>query len=230
MRPKTLVTTLLLSQALNNSCNYYTQCVPKVPELLSQELYSQCHLRDKCHIIFVEPYFISHISFIEFPLVVVLPKSKRWQYLLEVRREIAMEQRASIKFCIKLGKTFTKTLEMLRKPYGDRLLSQTAVDEWFKKFKEGRKSLDDDERSGRLASSRMDESVEKIRELSTKWRFEATEGLCAIRSTQFELRLTSASLCTIFWHQNLSKSLTILRDHQFFHRVTTFCSADSKCS
>ena len=79
-----------------------------------------------------------------------------------------MEQRKSIKFCVKLGKTFTETLEMLRKAYGDPALSRTTVYEWFKRFKEGRESLDDDERSGRPASSRTDESVEKIRELIRK--------------------------------------------------------------
>ena len=57
-----------------------TQCVSKVPELLSQELYCQCHLCNNCHIIFVEPYSIRPVSFIEFPLVVVLPESKKWQY------------------------------------------------------------------------------------------------------------------------------------------------------
>ena len=36
----------------------------------------------------------------------IVPESKKWQYLLEVRREIAMEQRASIKFYVKLDKTF----------------------------------------------------------------------------------------------------------------------------
>ena len=141
-----------------------TQWVSKVPELLPQELYCQCLLSDNWHIIFVEPYFISSVSFIHFPLVVVLTESKKWQYLLEVRREIAMEQRASIKFCVKLGKAFTKKLEMLRKAYRDQVLSRTRVYKWFRRFKEGRESLDDDERSGRPASSYTDELVKKIRE------------------------------------------------------------------
>ena len=48
---------------------------------------------------------------------------------------MAMVQRASIKFCVKLGKTFTETLEMFRKAYGDQVLSRTTVYEWFKGFK-----------------------------------------------------------------------------------------------
>ena len=47
----------------------------------------------------------------------------------------------------------------------DQVLSRTTFFEWFKRFKKDRDSLDVDERSGRPASSRMDESVEKIREL-----------------------------------------------------------------
>ena len=73
-----------------------------------------------------------------------------------------MEQRESIKFCVKLGKTFTETLKKLRKAYGDQVLSRTTDYEWFTRFKEGRESLDDNERSGRPASNRTDESVEKI--------------------------------------------------------------------
>ena len=123
-----------------------THCVPKVPELLSQELYCQCHLCDNCHIIFVEPYFIGPVSVIEFPFVVVLPKA-----------------------------------------YGDKVLSRTTADEWFKRFKEGRESVYDDERSGWSASSRTDKSVEKIRELIRKDRFMSVrliEDVTDIRKSQ----------------------------------------------
>ena len=64
-----------------------------------------------------------------------------------------MELKASIKFCVKLDKAFTETLEILRKAYEDQVLSRTTVYEWFRRLKEDRKSLDDDERSGRSVSS-----------------------------------------------------------------------------
>jgi len=38
------------------------------------------------------------------------------------RREITMQQRASIKFYVKLDKTFTKILAMLWEIYGDKAL------------------------------------------------------------------------------------------------------------
>jgi len=40
-------------------------------------------------------------------------------------REIMMEQRTNVKFCVKLDKTFTKTLAMLWEAYGDKALWAT---------------------------------------------------------------------------------------------------------
>jgi len=45
-----------------------------------------------------------------------------------------MEQKANIKFCFKLGKTFTETFKLLKKVYGDDCLSRTRVFEWYKRF------------------------------------------------------------------------------------------------
>jgi hypothetical protein len=41
-----------------------------------------------------------------------------------------IEQRVCIKFCVKLGKSITKALEMLCEAFGEHSLSQTAVFEW----------------------------------------------------------------------------------------------------
>ena len=46
------------------------------------------------------------------------------------------EQRINIKFCVKLGKTQTKTNEMLKIVYGDKCLSITQSFEWHRRFKE----------------------------------------------------------------------------------------------
>jgi hypothetical protein len=53
-----------------------------------------------------------------------------------------------IKFCVKLGKSATKTLEMLHEAFGEHSLGWTAVFEWHSHFKAGRVSVEDDERSG----------------------------------------------------------------------------------
>jgi hypothetical protein len=40
-----------------------------------------------------------------------------------------VKQHVCIKFCVKLGKSITKTLEMLYEAFGEHSLSQTAVTE-----------------------------------------------------------------------------------------------------
>jgi hypothetical protein len=59
-----------------------------------------------------------------------------------------IEQRVWVKFGMTLGKSTTKTLEMLREAFGEHSLSRTAVFQWHSRFKAGRVSVEDDERSG----------------------------------------------------------------------------------
>lgn len=56
----------------------------------------------------VKPYYIRPGSFIEFSFVVC--------------REIAMEQKSSIQFRVKLSKTFTETFEILQKDSEDEVV------------------------------------------------------------------------------------------------------------
>jgi len=44
-------------------------------------------------------------------------------------------------------------------------LRVTRVYEWYKRFQEGRKNVEDDERSGRPSTSTTDENVEKVKEM-----------------------------------------------------------------
>ncbi|EZA52903.1 hypothetical protein X777_07709, partial [Ooceraea biroi] len=60
---------------------------------------------------------------------------------------IAMEQRANIKFCVKLKKTFTETFALLKEVYEDNCLSRTQVYDWFTRFKNGWESIEDDSKS-----------------------------------------------------------------------------------
>jgi hypothetical protein len=75
------------------------------------------------------------------------------------------EQRANVKFCAKLGKSVTETLNMLWQAYGDEAMSHTQCFEWHRRFKGGRTSLEDGERTGRPSTSVTPENVERIREL-----------------------------------------------------------------
>jgi hypothetical protein len=56
-----------------------------------------------------------------------------------------MEQRAAIKFCFKLGKSASETYELLQKAYGSYSWYRSMTFDWFKRFREGRESLEDDD-------------------------------------------------------------------------------------
>jgi hypothetical protein len=70
-----------------------------------------------------------------------------------------------IKFCVKLGKSITGTLEMLHDAFGEHSLSRTMIFKWHLHFKASRESVEDDKRSGQPSTCRRTENVEKIREL-----------------------------------------------------------------
>lgn len=75
------------------------------------------------------------------------------------------EQRVCIKFCANLGKSATETLEMIQQGFGDQSLSRAQVFQWHARFKTGRTSVDDDERTGRPTSCTTPETVALIQEL-----------------------------------------------------------------
>ncbi|XP_018057559.1 PREDICTED: putative uncharacterized protein FLJ37770 [Atta colombica] len=54
---------------------------------------------------------------------------------------------------------------MLGNCFGSDTLKKTAVYEWHERFKSGRESIEDDERSGRPSTSKTDENI-NIRELA----------------------------------------------------------------
>jgi hypothetical protein len=71
-----------------------------------------------------------------------------------------IEQRVCIKFCVKLSKSVTETLEMLREAFGEHPVSWTAVFEWHSHFKAGPVSVEDDKRSGQPSTNKMTENEE----------------------------------------------------------------------
>ena len=79
------------------------------------------------------------------------------------RMDVQFEQRVNIKFCVKLGKTATETLQLLPDAYGDEALSRVRVFEWHRRFVLGRVSVEDDTSSGRPSSLRNEDNVVRIR-------------------------------------------------------------------
>jgi hypothetical protein len=52
-----------------------------------------------------------------------------------------MEQRLTIKFCFKAGKSATETLQMVNAAYGDQALSLSNVFRWYGPFRDGREDM-----------------------------------------------------------------------------------------
>ena len=86
------------------------------------------------------------------------------------RMAVQFEQRVNIKFCVKLGKTATETLQLLHDAYGDEALSRAQVFEWHRRFVLGRVSVEDDTRSGRPSSLQNEDNVVRIRDMIMKDR------------------------------------------------------------
>ncbi len=74
------------------------------------------------------------------------------------------EQRANIKFCFALRKTFVETFQMMKTVWGDDV-KRSTFQLWYKRFKEGRRSLQDDPRSGRSVTARDLDYVFRVCEL-----------------------------------------------------------------
>ncbi|PNF43266.1 hypothetical protein B7P43_G14892 [Cryptotermes secundus] len=84
------------------------------------------------------------------------------------------EQRACIKLYFKLG----KTAQMLKQAFGDNSLGHTQTCDWYKSFKNGRTSTDDDERSGPPSTGTTPENVAKVRDLILQDRRLTIQDLC----------------------------------------------------
>lgn len=79
------------------------------------------------------------------------------------------EQRINIKFCSKLGKTFTQTHETMKQIYGDQCLCHMLWYDGFTWSKSGWESTDDDPCSGRPLTSTDDAHM--------------AQGNCALKSS-----------------------------------------------
>ena len=75
----------------------------------------------------------------------------------------SLEQRYTIKFCVKLRKSGSETLQLLRTAYGDAVLSSSQVLRWYKAFKNGREGVEDEQRTGRPSTSRTEKNVARVK-------------------------------------------------------------------
>jgi len=66
-------------------------------------------------------------------------------------------------FVFKIGKTATETYQLLQQAYGEDAMGRTQVFNWFRRFKEGRTSIESDPCSGQPSTSRNEEMIAKVR-------------------------------------------------------------------
>ncbi|KAJ8952883.1 hypothetical protein NQ318_006499 [Aromia moschata] len=109
----------------------------------------------------------------------------------------SMEQRVNLKFLVKVGKTFTEACAMLKEVHGNGCLSRTQVFEWFKRFKEGRETTEDDPRRGRPSTSKTDENIENVGKLIREDRCPSIRGLAEITGIDKEC-------VRLIWHESFN--------------------------
>ena len=98
------------------------------------------------------------------------------------------EQRANIKFCLKLGKTLTETFELMKQVYSDNCLSRARIHEWFKRFKEGREDIKDDEHPDQKSFVITPSNIEIVCE------FIKNESKSSLRHMALELNMSKDSI------------------------------------
>ena len=82
-----------------------------------------------------------------------------WISKLQPGRRDTLEERYAIKFWFKLGKNATEMYGMLQTAFRASCMNRASVFEGYKRFKEGRKSVRDDERCGRSKKVRIPELI-----------------------------------------------------------------------
>ncbi|KAJ8937628.1 hypothetical protein NQ318_011309 [Aromia moschata] len=70
----------------------------------------------------------------------------------------SLEQRMSIKVCVKLEKSAAETIPMLKKAFGVDCLLDRQNFRWHKAFAEDRKDVKDGNRGGRPSTSSSDDN------------------------------------------------------------------------
>ena len=76
-----------------------------------------------------------------------------------------LEQRYCIKVCHKLGDSQSETIRKIQQVFGDDAMGVTQIKEWFNRFKNGRTSVESEQRSGRPKTARNAAVVEKVENL-----------------------------------------------------------------
>ena len=91
-----------------------------------------------------------------------------WISKIQSGREDTLDEQYAIKLCFKLAKHATITHGMLQTAFGPSCINHASVFEWYKRFKEGRESVRDDERCGRSKEVRTPDLIGQIKNFMDK--------------------------------------------------------------
>ena len=105
-----------------------------------------------------------------------------------------MGQRINLKFLVKLRKSLTEYFKLFKKVYGKDVMSRPRVFEWYKRFKSGRKEVEDDPRLGRPSTATTDENIIRVKQLVR------SDRRLTVRMVADELGLNRKSVRTIVLH------------------------------
>ena len=128
------------------------------------------------------------------------------------------KQRVCIKLCVRLGKTGSETLEMLKQACGDSCMSRSQTFEWFGRFENGRTLTANNDRSGRPSTATTPSKVEQVRAAVNQDRRRTIHDLCA------EVGIGYGS-CQRILTEQLNMHQTVMK---FVPRVLTQYQKDSR--
>jgi hypothetical protein len=132
-----------------------------------------------------------------------------------------LEQTANIKFCMKLSKSGAETFEIVR-VYGNEAMSCARCFEWDVRFKRGRTSLEDNERSGRPSTSSTPKNVETIRQIVHEDHRRTIKDIAAIIDMSYGTVQTILT-CDLNMHCVAAKFVPrLLTPEQKEHRVAIY--------
>ena len=95
-----------------------------------------------------------------------------WISKMQSERQDTLEERYAIELCFKLGKNALETYGMLQTAFQPSCMNQAWVFEWHKRFKEGRESVENDEKCRRSREVNTPELIgQTVRVRVTMLRF-----------------------------------------------------------
>jgi hypothetical protein len=118
--------------------------------------------------------------------------------------DLKLERRPNFKFCVKLGKSGAETFEMIRRTYRNETMNRARCFEWHARFKRGRTSFEEDERSGRTSTSSTPKNVERIPRLMHEDRRRTIRYIATIVNVSYETVQTILT-CDLNMHRVAAK-------------------------